>query len=108
MEPKCNRSILWDMGGLQRFERCIVRASPSGSSTATHNTRISGLNQKPFLYWTVYTGKYGLLYYSLVRSESFKEWGGGGDDKFVPVLGGEKSKIDPRGDLCDQPPGKMS
>ena len=68
MEPKYNRSILWDMGGLQRFERCIVRASPSGSSTATHNTRISGLIQKKlFVLAPVCTGQYGLLYYGIVR-----------------------------------------
>ena len=48
-EPKSHLSIFWDMGGSQRFERrvciflavcfqklkCIARASPTGSSTAT-------------------------------------------------------------------------
>ena len=40
--------------------------------------------------------------------ESFKDWGGRGCHKFVPVLAGDKSKIAPRGDLCDQPPGCIS
>ena len=34
--------------------------------------------------------------------------GGRGCYKFVPVLGGDGTKIAPPGDLCDQPPSEMS
>ena len=34
--------------------------------------------------------------------------GGGGSHKFVPVWGGDGTKIAPLGDLFDQPPGEMS
>ena len=34
--------------------------------------------------------------------------GGRGCHKFVPVSGGDKSKIAPRRDLCDPPSGGMS
>ena len=38
--------------------------------------------------------------------ESFNDWGGGrGRHNFVPVLRGDGTKIAPRGDLFDQPPG---
>ena len=47
-------------------------------------------------------GKFGKF------DESFKDWGGRGCHKFVPVFGGDKSKIVSRGDLCDQPSGEMS
>ena len=41
--------------------------------------------------------------------ESFNDWGGGwGRHKFVPVLGGDDTKVAPPGDLFDQPPGEMS
>ena len=41
--------------------------------------------------------------------ETFNDWGGGrGCHKFVPVSGGDGTKIAPPGDLFDQPPGKMS
>ena len=33
--------------------------------------------------------------------------GGGGCNKFVPVLGGDGSKITPTRDIFDQPPGGM-
>ena len=40
--------------------------------------------------------------------ESFHDWGGGrGCHKFIPVLGGEGTKIAPPGDLFDRPPGEM-
>ena len=40
--------------------------------------------------------------------ESFNEWEGRGCHKFVPVSGGDGTKITPTGDLFDQPPGEMS
>ena len=41
--------------------------------------------------------------------ETFNDWGGGqGCHNFVPVSGGDGTKIAPPGDLFDQPPGKMS
>ena len=40
--------------------------------------------------------------------ESFHDLGGGrGCHKFVPVLGGDGTKIAPPGDLFDRPPGEM-
>ena len=39
--------------------------------------------------------------------ESFNDWGGRGCRKFVPVLGGDSTKIAPTGDMFDQPPGEM-
>ena len=41
--------------------------------------------------------------------ESLNDWGRGrGCHKFVPVLGGDGTKIAPPKDLFDQPPGEMS
>ena len=41
--------------------------------------------------------------------ESFNDWGGGrGCHNFVPVLGGDGTKIAPTGDILDQPPGEIS
>ena len=39
----------------------------------------------------------------------FNDWGGGrACHKFVPVLGGDGTKIAPPGDLFDKLPGEMS
>ena len=40
-------------------------------------------------------------------AESFYDWGGRRCRKFVPVLGGDGTKIAPPGDMFDQPPGEM-
>ena len=41
--------------------------------------------------------------------ESFNDWGGGrGCHNFVPVLGGDGTKIAPPGGIFDQTPGEMS
>ena len=40
--------------------------------------------------------------------ESFNGWGGRGCRTFVPVLGGEPTKIPPPGDMLDQYPGQMN
>ena len=40
--------------------------------------------------------------------ESFNGWGGRGGHKFVPVLGGNGTKIALPGDLFDQSHGEMS
>ena len=54
---------------------------------------------------------FSLLYISttvlLSYSDQFNDWGGGGHN-FVPVLGGESTKIASLGDLFDQPPNEMS
>ena len=42
------------------------------------------------------------------NGEPFNDWGGGGCHTFVPVSGGDGTKIAPPGALSDQPPGKMS
>ena len=40
--------------------------------------------------------------------DKFSDWGGGrGCNIFVPVLGGNSTKIAPTGDIFDQPPGQM-
>ena len=39
--------------------------------------------------------------------DSFNDWGGRGCRKFVPVLGGNGTKIAPPGEMFDQPPGEM-
>ena len=39
--------------------------------------------------------------------ESFNDWGSRGCRKFVPVMGGDDTKIAPPGDIFDQPPGEM-
>ena len=44
---------------------------------------------------------------SRILAESFNDWGGRGRRKFVPVLGGDGTKIAPPGDIFDQPPGEM-
>ena len=42
-------------------------------------------------------------------TDPFNDLGGGrGCNKFVPVLGGDGTKIVPTGDIFDQPPGGMS
>ena len=40
-------------------------------------------------------------------SESFNDWGGRGCRKFVPVLGGDGTKLAPLGDIFDQPSGEI-
>ena len=40
--------------------------------------------------------------------KSFNDGGGGGCHKFVPVLGGDGTRIAPPGEIFDQPPGDMS
>ena len=40
--------------------------------------------------------------------ESFNDRGGRGFHNFVPIFGGDGTKIAPPGDLFDQPPGEMS
>ena len=41
--------------------------------------------------------------------ESFNDWGAGrGCHKFVPVLGGDGTKIAPPGDIFDRSRGEMS
>ena len=49
-----------------------------------------------------------LLLLLLLLQSSFNDWGGRGCNKFVPVLGGDGTKIAPPGDLVDQPLGKVS
>ena len=44
----------------------------------------------------------------LRAEESFNDWGGWGCNKFVPVLGGDGTKIFPPRECFDQPPGEMS
>ena len=39
--------------------------------------------------------------------ESFNDWGGRGCRKFVPVLGGDGTKLAPLGDIFDQPSGEI-
>ena len=39
--------------------------------------------------------------------DPFNDWGGRGCNKFVPVLGGNGTKIAPTWDIFDQPPGRM-
>ena len=43
------------------------------------------------------------------RKDLFNDWGGGGRrcNKFVPVLGGDGTKIDPTADIFDKPPSGM-
>ena len=44
----------------------------------------------------------------MCKLEPFNDWGGGrGCTNFVPVLGGNGTKIVPTGDIFDQPPGQM-
>ena len=40
--------------------------------------------------------------------DPFNAWGGAGSNNFVPVLGGDGTKIAPNGDIFGQPPGGMS
>ena len=43
------------------------------------------------------------------KAESFNDWGGErGCNKFVPVLGGDGTKIAPPRDLFDQAPDEMN
>ena len=48
------------------------------------------------------------LYNSRNNCHPFNDWEGRGCNKFVPVLGGDDTKITPTGDIFDQPPGGMS
>ena len=45
--------------------------------------------------------------HSFWKSDKFNDWGGRGCNIFVPVLGGNGTKIAPSGDIFDQPPGQM-
>ena len=40
--------------------------------------------------------------------ESFNDWRGRGCRTFVPVLGGDGTKISPPGDIFNQPPSEIS
>ena len=51
---------------------------------------------------------YDRLETSSRKDESFNNWGGGECNKFVPVWGGDDTKIAPTGDIFDQPTGEMS
>ena len=45
---------------------------------------------------------------AVIASDPFNDWGGGaGMNNFVPVFGGNGTKIAPTGDIFDQPPGQM-
>ena len=39
--------------------------------------------------------------------DPFNDWGGLGRNKFVPVFGGNGTKIAPTGDIVDQPPSQI-
>ena len=39
--------------------------------------------------------------------DPFNDWGARGCNNFVPVLGGNGTKIAPTGDIFDQTPGQM-
>ena len=39
--------------------------------------------------------------------DKFNDWGGRECNIFVPVLGGNGTKIAPTGNIFDQPPGQM-
>ena len=39
--------------------------------------------------------------------DKFNDWGGRGCNIFVPILGGNGTKIAPTGDIFDQSPGQM-
>ena len=41
------------------------------------------------------------------RVDKFNDWGERGCNIFVPVLGGNGTKITSTGDICDQPPVQM-
>ena len=43
-----------------------------------------------------------------LRFRVFQPLGGGGCNKYVPVLGGDGTKIAPPADLFDQPPGEIN
>ena len=43
-----------------------------------------------------------------LRADSFNDWGRRGCHKFVPVLGVDRTKIAPPGDLYDQPSSERS
>ena len=42
------------------------------------------------------------------KKESFNDWGRGECREFIPVLGGDGTKIAPLGDIFDKHPGEMS
>ena len=50
------------------------------------------------------------LPYHQVKSgmDPLNDWGGAGSSNFVPVLGGDGTKIAPTGDIFGHPPGGMS
>ena len=41
-----------------------------------------------------------------INLDPFNDWGGGGCNNFVPVLGEDGKKISPTGDIFDQPSGE--
>ena len=44
---------------------------------------------------------------SKVSGDKFNDWGERGCNIFVPVLGGNGTKIAPTGEILNQPPGQM-
>ena len=69
-----------------------------------------------FIYYCFYYNYYkAMIVLSVYRKVSkkhtgldqFNDWGGRGCNIFVPVLGGNGTKIAPTGDIFDQPPGRI-
>ena len=61
------------------------------------------------LYVSAYTHErrpYSDTLYPTSFNESFNDWEGKGCNQFVPVLGGDGTKIAPTGELFDQPLGE--
>ena len=55
-------------------------------------------------------GEYTLMqgvHHNALQTDKFNDWGGRGCNIFVPVMGGNGTKIAPTGDRFDQPPGQM-
>ena len=86
------------LGASQRFSRSPKEAAVSGVITIFQSSgRLwmrNALSTQPLALLTT-------------RVESFNDWGDRGCRKFVPVLGGDGTKIAPPGDIFDQAPGEM-
>ena len=60
-----------------------------------------------FLKFAIFGIFHPLILSRVIYFGPFNDWGGGGRNKFVPVLGGNGMKTAPTGNIFDQLPGQM-
>ena len=84
-----------------RVSLLILYTQAESGAYSRDPSRFPRRRHSPFSYTTY------ILHDVYVLTRSTIGGGGRGCNKFVPVLGGNGTKIAPTGDIFDQPPGEM-